>query len=262
MLEVTLCLATTVTFSFIAKRYSKQILRFTAEISKKPYLNKFFKFMATISTSTLKWFVAGKTIEEIGSKIDSKPLKVIGGSIVFSSSFALTHKYKIPLLSKAAQGVLISAKPFQLTYSLATNYTLDSKTYDALFKGSKWGARDFIEIHFNQVTKNPIISKTFSLLVTEQSISTTLKTVTRDFYEKQMLNNWKDHCSDLELQIPYIASNLLYSISLDPLFDLVKDLEKRYTNNDPLIAVNISSNTTSDPAIPGNIAQQSSGEEQ
>ncbi len=254
MLEVTLYLSTTVTFSFIAKRYSKQILKVTAEISRKAYLNKLFNFMSTINTSTLKWFIAGKTIEEIGNQIDNPSLKAVGGSIVFSSSFVITHKYKIPGLSKAAQGALISVKPFQLAYSLATNYTLDKKTYDALSKGLKWGARDLITMNLNPLIDNPMISKTFALLIIEQSISTTLKTATREYYEKQMLDNWQENCADLELQIPYIVSNLLYLISLDPLFDLAKDFEKNCTqlikSSDFFMSGNISANI-SDSDITG-----------
>lgn len=135
------------------------------------------------------------------------------------------------MLSKAAQGVLISTKPFKLIYSLATNHTLDNKTYDALSKGLRWGARDLIETSINQATNDNLVSKVLALLITERSVSTTCKNTLRDLYEKQMLSDWKQSCSDLEVQIPFIVSNLLYSVSLDPLFDLLKDFEKSYIEN-------------------------------
>jgi hypothetical protein len=223
---ILLYIATTLSFTYIASTKLNRIFARTARLSKTHSGQKIFAFLSSITTHPLKWLLTGKTLQETGEYYNITTLTTLGNAIAVPPAFVISTKFgKIPLISKGLQGFLITIRPWNNTYSVITTHTTPTQFLESLNKAKLWFIRDGVEIGLGKISTFSTINKGVALLVTERSTVKTSKVLLREQYESAMRKTWKDQCHSLDEQTPYLISNLLYAVSIDPLFTSLQNLE-------------------------------------
>ncbi len=256
-------------------RYSSRILTPISSFATQTIIGrKVFAFIASISMSPWKWWIAGKATETAGQTIAEtnttilsfktqmvgQSISLVGSSMSVPAAFVVSYKVAqyhffwqsyssftpqtpLRIIPKTIQGLLITLNPFKIARLLYLQNNALNLTLSSLDKAIKFGIRDTIEFTLEQAipSEYKTINKCIALLATERSITKTTKVVIREYYEKNMLEQWTLSCPNLEKQIPFIISNAIYSFSLDPAFSFLEKKEDAFYKDNRMF----NSNTTS-----------------